>query len=589
MIPLSNGQIERAAVTSINTEANNYSLIPNIQVGDKGISFDGDISVMSDISEKTSSLLGRVPVQIKGKYVDNFTKGNRDYPVKLDDLRNFYDSNGAIYFVVEVDQNMDTKIFYKHLLPTELRLLIIEYGKQGKRKLIFRPLSETNLYRICLGFLKESKKQAPILIESNLHNKEDFTSFHITSLTFDPTKEETSDIFEHDFIFYGKYNELELSVPIGVVRITAEFSQNRETVIVDGEKNEVNIEVKRNKEKVTMLLEDSLELEFLGNKKFNFKFYRFKSISTQLRVLPILKSILDGQKVSFVKESIFIEGAKPTDKKWIGRIKDLYDLFCELQSAFTLLNLSNNIEFKVENDNNKTLREIEIFTDVVLRNDLRRINVKEQPNVGFISYTLCGIYLVLFYNSKSEQHIINGFSENLLKKETRVEINEEVYPCSPYIQLSKDVLTSSQNLNIDIIKSSFLKLDDFINEQLFGPINYFCLLCIEAFDENQNIELLKLAEYIYGKYKKGLEKDSYRILRINQLQVQLRLNGTLDELEIEELINMKSSNSADMEVQFCTNVLLGSKKEAEFFFGKLDISIQTTYKEYPIYHLYNNL
>jgi len=494
-----------------------------------------------------------------------------------------------MYFVVEVNKEMETKIYYKHLLPTELRMLIIEYGKQGKRKLSFRPLEETTLYKICLGFLKESKNQAPILIESNLHNKEDFTSFHLTSLTFDPTKEETSNIFEHEFIFYGKYKELELSVPIGVARITAEFRQLKETVLVNGEEIVIDIEVKNNKEKVILLLEDSIELELSGGDKFNFKIKRFKSVSTQLRVLPILKSILSGQKVSFVKGGIFFEGAKPSDINWIGRINALYDLFCELQSSFTLLNLPNNIEFKIEKDNNKTLREIEVFNDVVLRKNLSVVYGNEQQKAGFISYTLCGISLVLFYNSSSDQQLINGFSENLLNRDTRVEIDEKIYPCSPYIKLTKDVLTSSQNLDIEIIKASFLKLDNFINEKLFGPINYFCLLCIEAFDENQNIELLKLAESIYGKYKNGLEKESYMILRINQLQVQLRLNGSLDKLEIEELINMKLSYSGDMEVQFCTNVLLGSKKEAEFFFGKLDISTQTAYKEYPIYHLYRSL
>lgn len=53
-VKFSNSQIELKAVNAVvNAAVQPHSyLIPNIPVGDKGVSFDGDIQVFSDSSER---------------------------------------------------------------------------------------------------------------------------------------------------------------------------------------------------------------------------------------------------------------------------------------------------------------------------------------------------------------------------------------------------------------------------------------------------------------------------------------------------------------------------------------------------------
>lgn len=77
------------------------------------------------------------------------------------------------------------------------------------------------------------------------------------------------------------------------------------------------------------------------------------------------------------------------------------------------------------------------------------------------------------------------------------------------------------------------------------------------------------------------------IIRINQLQINYRLNEGLTDSEENELIELKRSSSNE-EVLFCTSVLLGSKKEAQFFFNRLNKDTQSYYKKLPIYNLYTN-
>ncbi|MGG0664858.1 hypothetical protein ABE042_12175 [Viridibacillus arvi] len=584
MIKPSNTKLERLAVQAVENEALKFNLIPNIPVGDKGISFDGDIEVMKDNGESKDSLLGKVPVQVKGNYVENFSIGKRSYPLELAHYRNFYNQNGALLFVIEINKKLETKIFYRHLLPVDLRDLIVKYGNQGTRSVELRPLSETNLYRICMLFLSESKKQAPILLENNPFKKEDFTSFRMTSLTFNPVQEETSNIYEHDFIMYGTYGNL--SLPIGIARIIGEIEQLEVTVIVDGEGTKVNCELRRGPKQISILMEDSIEIKVQNTSTFEVNFIRFKSIVTQLKLLPILKAIFTGKKVEFTELQASIDGGKPKDKELIADIDDLYQLFVKLQNTFLILNIDESTEFIDEGE--RFIKNANSFISLVIDHDVTQLNIEYQPELvaGFILIDFAGIKFTFFLSPNTS--IINGFSKDLITRNTCLVVEDESYPASPYIKLSKEGLALSQNLDLKIIKESFDLIEPFANEHVFTFTNGFCLNCIGAYEISGNKEFLELANYIYAKYENGLNENSRLIIRINQLQVNYRLNKALTNSEENELIELKMSSSNE-EVLFCTSVLLSSRTEAQFFFNKLNSEIQTYYKNLPIYNLYLNI
>ena len=75
--------------------------------------------MFNDDSESVGSLLGKVPVQVKGKQVKEFTNGTRTYSMGLDHLKNYYDSQGVILLWWKLKKKGDTKVFYKQLLPAE--------------------------------------------------------------------------------------------------------------------------------------------------------------------------------------------------------------------------------------------------------------------------------------------------------------------------------------------------------------------------------------------------------------------------------------------------------------------------------------
>lgn len=110
---LSNNKIERRAVEAIEAFANalDVPLKPNIPDGDKGISFDGDIEVFKDFSESVESLIGKVPVQVKGTLVEEFTTGPRKFRIDMEHLKNYLNSQGVLYFVVEIKKMENLRFF----------------------------------------------------------------------------------------------------------------------------------------------------------------------------------------------------------------------------------------------------------------------------------------------------------------------------------------------------------------------------------------------------------------------------------------------------------------------------------------------
>lgn len=73
-----------------------------------------------------------MPVQVKGQKCIKFARTEHKYLIRVIDLKNFRIEGGTIYFVVQINDNGDKKIFYNALLPFELNKMLSEAGKRIK-------------------------------------------------------------------------------------------------------------------------------------------------------------------------------------------------------------------------------------------------------------------------------------------------------------------------------------------------------------------------------------------------------------------------------------------------------------------------
>lgn len=588
MPEISNSKIERLAVGAVTNLANspNSLLIPNIPVGDKGISFDGDIDVLKDHSESVESLLGKVPVQVKGKLVKSFSNDTIKYSLELKHFQNYYNSNGVVLFVVEVLNHGETKVYYKQLLPTELRKILKEYGEiknQKQRVIELRPLTETTIDIVCRRFLSETKKQSTILIENNPFSEKDYSSFELTSLTYNPG---STSIFEHDFTLYGITGSLH--VPLESIRIEAVKQGIEDIVSIDGKEYELYIEFTKTNAEYVLYIEKSLEIKFKeGSSKYSFVLLRLDSLATQLKLIPFFLAFLRGTNIDFKNIGLSLHIASNTSE-WIEALEQLQENLEKLRTLYKNLGVPEQLPFNDKPGNvTQLVDKIEFLIRLVNEPDFCKMKLEEGENLArFITYSLDDVMFIFYY---SLGKLANAFSDRFIESDTRVEIEGESYPHSPYIMFTVDALANGSNINLEIIKQSFSQIDPFAHEVVFNNTNQFCLMCISAYDITKNIELLKLARDIYDKaIESKLPEMTKTIISINKHQINKRLNGSLNGEEIADLIRIKNKFHDNIEILFCTSVLLGSKVEGDFYFNKFDLDQKEFYEGLPILHLYKS-
>lgn len=162
---MDNQKIENIAVTALNREVNKYSrLVADIKTNDKTVSLDGQIFVYRKEKLTKENLYGIVPVQIKGKLSEDLIKDVIPYSLDVKDLINYNNIQGAFLFVVLINsQNTDIQqIYYRQLLPVDLKLLLQNISLSQKTKTIYcKKLTQDlpNLEDLCFDFVMNKYKQ----------------------------------------------------------------------------------------------------------------------------------------------------------------------------------------------------------------------------------------------------------------------------------------------------------------------------------------------------------------------------------------------------------------------------------------------
>ena len=108
--------IEKLATAAVTTYISKTDcLSPFISEGDKEPSWDGNIYLFGSSQKRKDDFIGRVSVQVKGKYLKKLIdKSKYKYHVDISDLRN-YELYGTAYFVVLINEKKDTFLSLIHI------------------------------------------------------------------------------------------------------------------------------------------------------------------------------------------------------------------------------------------------------------------------------------------------------------------------------------------------------------------------------------------------------------------------------------------------------------------------------------------
>lgn len=136
-------KIEEKAINKLKEFIEDSEVISQfISDNDKGPCWDGHLYLYRKGMRDKAHLIGRVPVQIKGKLVEHIQIENWKYPLKKEDLKAYlHEPTFFIVCQIAKDTN-EKKLFYSELLPDIIKHLLLEMGNNESRNCNFFPLTD---------------------------------------------------------------------------------------------------------------------------------------------------------------------------------------------------------------------------------------------------------------------------------------------------------------------------------------------------------------------------------------------------------------------------------------------------------------
>ena len=157
--------IEQLAVNAVSDLiAKCASLDPLIESNDKTPMTDGHVDIYGDPKHSNATLLGRVPVQVKGR-TTNSTKLKPSFLIDRDTLRFFRNSGGGVYFLVQVRKDFGSRVvFFVNLNPFRIDRMLQVQTKPGSVSVAFEKLPEDSagiekIFKLALVQQKQGKTE----------------------------------------------------------------------------------------------------------------------------------------------------------------------------------------------------------------------------------------------------------------------------------------------------------------------------------------------------------------------------------------------------------------------------------------------
>lgn len=599
MVKKSTERIELLGTRAVIDEVmkNSPLIKPKVKDGDKDISFDGELELHSSPEWTTKTFSSYIRVQIKGKSDSDFNQKHISFPLLLDHYKNFYNEGGVVFFVVLIDKNENTKIYYKLLLPLELRYILNK--NSGKKSFSMRlyPLENQKIQDICRTYLESKKRQPLVLVEK------DFTLRPTNRLVLKSTMHHANsffdnEIFDHVFDVYEGYND-EVLQPAMFAHIKQIKISMLRMFVINGRTVDLNASFAVEKDRFIVVIENILSLDYDFKKgKLNYGLISFGTLEKQDKVLSVLIAHLSGEEI-LIEDIPLPSLNKPTtkSKNEITNLKKHLEIIKNSISVFKIFNAPLDIEIQPINDESIILQMLSL-NEIILENNYCDMELEEHQTIGLVSIQLGNKSLIALY----KKYDLNKFSDPFSKDSsepsivTAFEEEEIVQPYTILGMFNEEMLIQSINIDANKIISEFAAIKPFSDQRIAGLTQRFYLDCIRAYDQSGKKDLLIAAKYILNRYpnftnhKKVSDLD-WCLNYLNVMQIDMRLNGSIaleDEDTIRDIMHDPNCHKHP-DILFGAAVLLKSRNDAQYHLKKIDLQGQEEMKKYPIYTLYENL
>lgn len=589
---MENDQIEELAVNIIEQEILKYNdLKSGIPKGDKGISWDGYITVFDGKGRTKNNFEYNINVQVKGRIVKKFKKGNTKFSMEKAHLINYQkQKNGTLLLVVDIIDNLNYQIYYANLLPVDLKQLLETNNSKAKKpkiSILLKPIKESSvssLKNICRNFALNSKRQMGIPIKdlSELKN--------VKSIEFNVISEKGKHfdyILNNDIYTYAILGD-ELKTMVALPKGEFILIQNKieGSIKVKDKTFYSSYSLTRQKEYEIITIGKGISFN-LNNRKINFNFQgtlqeRITDMEFFVELIKYRTVTINGATLDLLNANEDVEQIIEVYNNKINELKILRDKFLELKVDF-----KEDIDKLNKQDKNNLLLFKKIFCD---NNIPTNLNIKEN-NIHYIKIGNCYIAILVQKDKSGEFKIYNYFED--LKSIVNIVITKDgenpsdKNRTSPYFIMNCEDILKYSNFDSDIVFESLNLIKNIESQSEY--INKFMLELLKAYDKNtKRKDILNLAERINNLLMK---KEMSIINQLNNFQI-IKRKRNFENVERDKLIDLRTNLNKDDSFyrnQCGIAILLENKNDYEYYYNLMDNSEKQDFNKFPIVQLIKNI
>ena len=562
-------------------------LEPNINENDREMSWDGYVSVYKSSNHSKETLIGKVPVQVKGHICSDLSKEAISYSANVDDLKNYLYDGGVVYLVIHInDDASQAKIYYIELPPIKLRLLINEAGQQKTKTIHLKPLPEERNEKSTIFYncLQNCKKQTSFSV-INLKTIEELEREGILESIVIPVSSfgNNMELINNDVYLYARIKGTDILQPIELIPTKKSTHERKDSIVSINERVYYNeIEIIKNIDSVRICIGNSFSIEvFLDNspsrvdyKNSDYLREYIVDVDFMIQYIENKYFLLDGVKIPLVFDDTDLSNFD------ISIQKERLAFLSDFVKVLDLLNCPKDLQLSSLSEND--WRNMKILKSAFIKKEAVYLKEGLPPiikfSVGALSFVLC---LHLCEGETKKYHIYDFFkTEVALSYEND---NGEKNPTSQYAILQADDFLTIDNIRYDLLLPSFQRIK--YHNELISRANWFLLDILNAYDKSNNDQLLSVAhDFINWIISKKPDVPEYKV---NYMQI-LKRERELNIIEITELYNMINEYNNNAFLLTAIHILLGQEPLARIQYSRLSQEQKDAIKSYPIFHFCSN-
>ena len=587
--------LEKIATASVKTSISMTDVLsPFINDGEKEPSWDGNIYIYSNKDKKKDGIK-KVPVQVKGKYNNDFSKETIKFPVAVIDLENYLNDGGVIFFVVLIGNNgLDTKIYYSCLLPVKLRSILDNNIKKKKRSIELKPFPDDNLKKVSvlLNFYDHRQKQTSF-VNSELQSLDELDKqgvlegISLSVTNYGCSKTDTyNQLFRDDVYMYANIRGSAVLQPLMEIPMDLNIEETIEAeVSVNGVVYYSQFQIIRSKDKVILAIGESFTISKSEEKSvFTIKFEQTPILKNQVIDLEFILALHEYKQFEIGGHILPINFEKLINEENVGKLQQNLEYCHNLMRVLGIFKLDTEIDM-----NNLSEKDYHTNDQMIkgLLNNEPITGLKDNlPFVIRLNYLCTKVVVGLQKEDVPNTYRISDyFSEPhiLLYRE-----GDEIYKTSKYDFLKSDDFLEIRNLDYDDIFQSYQELSD--EKNIFVRANCMLMQLIAAYDDSGDTRMdildtaYKFAEWLYNADigESELEPE-IRILNLYQV---LKRRGELSKAQKRKLFEIAEDQNLCKEIRIGANLLLDNQIVAGILFEGLSDDLKENFREFLFFRFW---